>query len=612
VLAQQSPEIRDFLHRTSILDRFCAPLCDAVREAAESQTILEHLERQNLFLVPLDDRREWYRYHRLFADFLRTELAPGTSAPLHLRAAHWFETRELLPEAVDHALAHAVATGEPDEAVRVIRRAGRHALSEGAFVTLLGWLDALPDQVVRVDGWLASFKAWGLLMTGQVEMVMSYVRSAEASLEHDASPVDRGRLLSLRCAVSDAQDVLQMAPQALALIGDADPLSRTGLLFMLGDAQDDVGDVRGAERTFREAYHLARGHGHQVVAAVALAHRAISINVQGRRREALSICQRGAEQYADTRRNPLPVAALLYVVLGELAYEANDLEGACQYLQTGLDLGQQSATMPVTLYGLQVLARVQDAMGCGPEALATVEKARAIAFQANEFKWRDVGAAVEAGLRLRSGDVRAAQQWAESAGSFLSDPLDQTRKHGYTIYVRVLLALKRARDARTLLARLERAAREDGRHRHLITIHVQQALAEHDLGDGTRALEYLELALRLAAPENYVRAFLDEDLALAQLLPRARHVAPAFTDKLLTAFGASPPHPHTPTLIEPLSDRELQVLRLMAADLSAPGIAEELVIAVSTVRSHIKHIYGKLDVHSRYEAVERARALGLL
>jgi LuxR family maltose regulon positive regulatory protein len=633
VLAQQPEEIRDFLHQTSILDRFCAPLCDAVSKAdesaerrtdqplvrsfADSQTILEHLERQNLFLVPLDDRREWYRYHRLFADFLRTELAPERSATLHLRAAHWFEAQDLLPEAVSHVLAHAATTGDADEAARVITLAGSRALSEGALVTLLGWLDALPDEVVRADGWLASFKAWCLLMTGQSEVAISYIQSAEASLEHDASPVDRGRVLSLRCAVSDAEDVLRIAPQALELIGDADPLSRTGALFLLGDAQDAVGDVAGADETFREAYHLGQKHGHQIIAAVALAHLAISINVQGRRREALAICQRGAEQYADTRGHPLPVAGLLYVVLGELAYEANDLEGAHQYLQTGLELGQQSATTLVILYSLEALARVQDAMGHGQEALETIREAQTLASHAGEFEWRGAGAAIEAHLLLRQGNVRAARRWAESTDLPLTEPLDQTRKYEYTNYVRVLLALDRAREARTLLARLERAAREDGRHRHLVTIHIQQALAEHRLGSEAKALECLEQALHLAAPEDYVRAFLDEDPVVAQLLPRARHVAPVFVDELIAALGASPPLPYTPTLVaqplvEPLSDRELGVLRLMAADLSAPEIAEELVIAVSTVRSHIKHIYGKLDAHSRYEAVERARELDLI
>jgi LuxR family maltose regulon positive regulatory protein len=611
VLAQQSDDIRDFLHQTSVLDRFCASLCDAVvKTKVDSQAILEAMERQNLFLVPLDDGREWFRYHRLFADFLRTGLGLEQSAALHLRAAQWFEAQDLLPEAADHILAYAGATGDTDEAVRIITEAGSHALSEGALVTLLGWLDVLPDDLVRASGWLASFKAWCLLMTGQAEMAISYIQSAEAGLVHGASPVDRGRILSLRCAVSDAEDVLHMAPQALDLIGDADPLTRTATLFLLGDAQDAVGDVAGADKTFREAYHLSQRHGYQMIAAVALAHRAISINYQGRRREALALCQHGVEQYADTRGNPLPVAGLLYVVLGELAYEANDIEEAHQYLQTGLELGRKSATALVVLYSLEALARVQHAMGYEQEALATTREAQALATQAGEFEWRGAGAAIEAHLQLLQGDVWAAQRWAESAALPLTDPLDQTRKYEYANYVRVLLALGRASEAQPLLARLECAAREDGRHRHLLTIHIQQAVAAHKLGGTAKALGHLEQALHLAAPEDYARAFLEEDPVLAQLLVRLRHIAPEFVDELIAAFGVSPPR--APTLVDPLSERELEVLRLMAADLSAPEIAEELVIAVSTVRSHIKHIYGKLDAHGRYEAVEQARELDLI
>ena len=176
-------------------------------------------------------------------------------------------------------------------------------------------------------------------------------------------------------------------------------------------------------------------------------------------------------------------------------------------------------------------------------------------------------------------------------------------------YARLLLAQSRPQEAQVILANLERSAQHDDRQRDLITIHILQSLAERQLGREASALAYVEKALRLAAPEDYVRAFLDEAPAVAEMLVKLNHVAPQFVDKL---HVPTPPHSHSPTLIEPLSDRELHVLRLLTTDLSAPEIAEELFVAVSTVRSHIKHIYGKLDAHSRYEAVERAKALGLL
>jgi LuxR family maltose regulon positive regulatory protein len=632
VLAQQPKEMRDFLHQTSILDRFCAPLCDAVRKAvesadrqsdqsplcpsADSQTMLEHLERQNLFLVPLDDRREWYRYHRLFADFLRTELAPEQSATLHLRAAHWLQAHDLLSEAAEHAL----ASGDTSEAVRIIIPAANQALHYGELVTILGWLDALPDEAVRANGWLASFKAWSLIATGQTELGESYIQSAEATLGPDASPLDRGRVLSLRCPLAEPADKIRIAKKALDMIGDADPLSRSNTLFMLGDAQDAVGDVAGAVETFREAYQVGHQHGFDIIAAAALGHLAISLNEQGKRREAVAVCHRGAAQYVDAQGRPLPIAGLIHIVLGELAYEANDLDQANHYIQTALELGKRSAVMIVILYATEALAKVQYALGNVEKALAAVQKAQRLARQSGEHMWAEADTALEANLRLRLGDILPAERWAEST-TFPTDKLPNlTDRFKFPTYTRLLLAQGHPEEARALLTQREELAREDGRCRQLITIHIQQALAEHKLGSEAKALEYLGRALHLAAPEDHVRAFLDEDPVLAQLLPHARHVAHGFVEELLAAFrvseygsmGEKLPHPHTHTLIEPLSQRELEVLRLLASDLSAPEIAEELVIAVSTVRTHVKRIYGKLDVHSRYEAVERAKTLRLL
>lgn len=613
VLSKQTEETRRFLLQTAILDRLCAPLCDAVTGNGDGAEMLRRLETANLFLIPLDDRREWYRYHRLFADYLRTEIPEEGAGTLHLRAAHWFEAHGLLPEAVTHVLAYAVATGDTEEAVRAIIPAGLRALSEGALVTLLGWLDALPDAAVRANGCLVSYKAWSLIMTGRSEEAESYIRSAEDSLGNDASPLDRGRVLSLRCAVSGNRDVLEIAPRALEVLGDADPLSRVGVLFLLGNAQDALGDAKGAEETFREAHRLGLIHGHAIMSAVTLAHMAISIDCQGRRREALKVCRQGIRRHADTRGNPLPVAGFLHAVLGKLAYDENDLDGAHRYLQTALDLGRQSAATLVILYAMETLARVLGAMGKEREALAVIGDARDLACGSGEPQWDSAGAAVEAGLRLRQGDAQAARQWAARVDLPLDSP-DQTRKHEYTQWIRILLGSGREREAQSLLARLEDEALGDGRNRHLLTILIQSALAERGLGNVKRAQERMEEALRLAAPEGYVRAFLDEGPELRGLLASVRRAAPRFVDGLLAAFPDSAeqdaPQPCPP--VESLSAREQEVLRRLATDSSVPEIARDLYVEECTIRSHVKHIYGKLDAHNRYEAVARAKSLGLL
>jgi LuxR family maltose regulon positive regulatory protein len=624
VLAQQPEEIRDFLRQTAILDRLSAPLCDAVCSMGtgvtgrdDSGVMLKRLERANLFLIPLDEQHRWYRYHRLFADFLRTELERQRATGLHLKAAHWFEAHGLLPEAVRHALAYTTGSGDVDEAARIITLAGSQALFGGAFITLLSWLDALPDEIVRSRGGLASLKAWALFMTGQADAGKSYARSAEACLAEAGDPVSRGWLLSLRCYVADVREVLHLAREALDLLGDADPLSRGGTLFMLGDAQDAVGDVAGAIQTFREALDVGQRHDNPLVAATALGHLAVSMNRQGRRREALALCRRGVEQYVDARGRPLPLAGLIYVALGAIEYEANDLVPAHQHLQMGLGLGQQSAARRIVLYSLEALAQLQHAMRETETALATIQEARLLAFQANERVWIDASAAIEADLQLKQGNVLAAERWAETAHLLPTEFPDAARESEYFTVARLLLAQNRPEEAQALLARLERSALLGGRQRSLITITILRALAEQALGDEAEALDTLERALSLAASEDYRRAFLDEGLAVASLLlqlraRRGRTVAPAFVDNLLEGFAVGTKERQPEPLIEPLSEREIRVLRLMAADLSSPEIAEALVIAVSTARSHIKRIYRKLDVHSRYEAIERARALDLL
>ncbi len=638
VLSQQAEADRDFLRQVAVLDRLSAPLCDAVTGRDDSDAVLQRLERANLFLVPLDAERRWYRYHRLFADFLRTELDPQNASALHLKAAHWFEAQHLLPEAV----AHVLASGDDEEAARIVTDACGQALVEGALTTLLGWLDALPDEVVRADPDLATMKAWGLSATGQVEAGMSYARSAEAALPADGDPIRRGRLLSLRCYAAETHEVLELAQEALDLLGDADPPSRSITLFMLGDAQDAVGNVAEAIRAFRQALHLEQRYDNLLIAAVAAGHLAFSLNAQGRRREAVALCTEAIQRHVDARGNPLPLAGLLLVALGTLEYEANELAQARGHLEQGLTLGQQSATMRIVLCSLEALALLQCATGEMDQALATIQEAERLASQAGERLWHRTSEALKADLQLIQGNRVAAERWAAGldvqAGALADEPRDTARKFEYPVRVRLLLAQARPEEALDLLARLERSAARGDRQRELITIHIQQALAAALLGRRTNALDYLDRAVRLAAPEGYVRAFLDEALwergfpdagfpgegpALVHLLRQAaaQGVEPSYVGRLLAAFDGETGHgraardpilPDTLPLLEPLTEREMQVLRLMAADLSAPEIAEEFVIAVSTVRSHIKNIYGKLGAHSRYEAVERASALHLL
>jgi len=296
------------------------------------------------------------------------------------------------------------------------------------------------------------------------------------------------------------------------------------------------------------------------------------------------------------------------VVCGELEYEANNLPRARLCLEQGLDLGQRSATVPVTLYALEILSRLELAMGQAETALSTIEKAKQMASPSIKTMWYDEILALEASLHLRLGNLAAAERWADQQTFCVAEAADSMHRYRYRAYARLLLAQDRLQQARAILANLARSAAKDDRQRDLLTIYLLQSLLEHKSGREQNALGLLEKALALAAPQDYVRAFLDESPAVIHLLPRVRHVAPDFVHTLTRHSAAAPPQP----LIEPLSERELEILSLLAADLTSPQIAEACFIAVSTVRSHIKSIYRKLDVHSRHEAIERAQALKLL
>jgi len=631
-------ETRDFLIRASVPDRFCASLCEALRgfEAnssstgekrsepgdratarAAAQVLLERLERSNLFLVPLDERREWYRFHRLFADFLRARLDPEHAAIIHRGAALWFEGRGMVTEAVRHILAYAKAAGDYEDAERIIIDAGGRALAEGELVRLLSWLDELPEGIVADDPWLSSFKAWSLVMTGRSDEAERYIGCAEKGLAPDAAPVDRGRVLSLRCSVSSADFVVEAGPRALELLGDSDLLSRTGMLFTLGDAQDDLGDVIGAERSFGEAYELSSRRGFLAMGAVALAHKALSIHYQGRRDEALNLCLRGIEKYTDSRGAPLPVAGLLFVVSGELRYDVDALEESLKDLEKGVDLGRRAAAIRVLLYGMEEIARVLFASGDVSLALETIGEAKALAVESGEAEWRSAAEAMEAFFSLRRGDLAAARLWADRSGLSPDGKPDQTLKNEYSTYVRILLASGETEGARRVLGKLESDALRQRRTRHLLTILVQLSLADWLSGDKEKAMAGMARALGLAERGKCFRAFLDEGPLVQEILRGSRRGWTPFAARLDRSFSFreglrnGTATAETP-LGEPLSGRELEVLRLMAMRLSTPRIGERLYVSPSTVRSHVKHIYGKLGAHSRHEAVELAKKARLI
>ena len=609
VLHQQPDEIRNFLRQTAILDRFCAPLCDAVTERADTKRILARLEQANMFLLRLDDHRQWYRYHQLFADFLRTGLDPTAALALHRRASAWYEAQGFLEEAFRHAL----SAQDISAAVRVFRGALDGLCRRGEFPSALALLEALPDSTIRSHADLAGYMAWLLYLGGRVEEAENYSGLAHTADDSDSPATDRGMLLAFRAFLAinqgDSKRALPFAQEALQQFGESETFFRACALSLLGHAQRFCGEAKKATQTLRQAVSLGRKLGNDLITVDALATLAPLMLEQGQLRESIALCNRAIEQYVDSSGNPLPVAGLVYTRLGSLQFEANDLESAERCLKTGVDLCRQLGMVYYALSGERALAKVQHARGDRKAAWNTLAAASELARQSeNPQRWRSL-AALAAELHLREGNVEAAMQAFGDAQN-ASGPASGREP---MVRVQLLLAKNDAHAASSALDRAEEVARKEGLQGNLIAIHIWRALAKRALGNRLAAAREVERAVFLAASAGYRRIFLDAGAAIAPLLERARAANPTFVNGLLEAFGGTEGvKSSAQTLAEPLSGTQIQILGHLDRGFTNQEIADKLAITVGTTKWHLNQIFGKLQVRNRVEAIARAHELRLL
>jgi len=642
VLQRQPAHVQQFLLQTSILDRLTGPLCDAVTGQDGGKATLTTLERGNLFLVPLDDRRRWYRYHHLFADVLRAHLLdeqPDVVPGLHRRASHWYGENGEPSEEIRHALEGQDFERAAD-LVELAIPAMRKTRQEAA---VLGWLTALPDEVVRVRPVLSVGIAGAMLAVGETEGVEDRLRDAEPWLGATAGVRGRAKTppaeildeeefrrlpavielyrTALALTRGDELSTVRHAKRAFALAPEDDHLSRAGAAGLLGLAYWASGDLEAAHRSYTECVVglLQAGHTADTLGcAIALADIRLA---QGHLGEAMRTYESALRRAHGASQSILRGTADMYVGMSELLLERDDLPAATQMLLRSQELGEHTG-LPQNRYRSRVaMARIRAAEGDLTAALNLLDEAEHV-YVSDFFPNVRPIPAMKARVHVGREELGEALGWVRESGLSMQDDLSYLHEFEHITLARVLLAggategsEPNVHETTRFLDRLMTAAQEGGRTGSVIEVLVLQSLAHQTRGDNASALASLQHAVTLAEPEGYIRVFVDEGPPMASLLRGiAKHgIARDYVRRLQAALTTTDHRPvGTQTLIEPLSERELDVLRLLGTDVDGPDIARELFVSLSTVRTHTQRIYAKLGVNNRRAAVRVAEELNLL
>ncbi|HEU5315879.1 MAG TPA: LuxR C-terminal-related transcriptional regulator [Chloroflexota bacterium] len=611
VLERQPPDVQRFLLETSILERLSVELCAAVTarggdgDGDGGESHLRRLERSNLFVVPLDDERRWYRYHHLFADCLRARLGrsdPALPATLHRRAAEWLAANGSQEDAVEHALLAA----DPAYAAGLVESVAFDVLARSEFATVRRWLDALPAEEVERSPSLCVYCGWVFLEAFLADRARRWLdRPADADLP--------AHLRLLRAALQARLRWLHGAPgEARTLVGE---------------------DLLDAVLADESAIPNAPIRAYLVL--YASAQLAEALRLQGQLRRAAQTYRDALRRSGDIAPDMRLMAARSFAELGlgRLLYELDDLAAAELHLANGIDMARRAGNDQYAAWGAMFLPPVRQAQGRGAEARALVDEAEKSARRRGvnaEVVWC---AALRARLARAQGDLAAVAAWVgdhrASVERAPDAPLGYIEAFAEATYARSLLALGRAGEARGLVERLLTRASAAGQTRHVVELLILGALAAQAEGDTARAIASLDRALTLAEPEGYVRTFAGEGEALADLLAQGRwsNVSATYVQRLLAAArrsGTQPtPAPAVSTsgapsqteespFVERLTPRELEVLHLIAAGRSNRQIAAALVITLNTAKTHVHAVCGKLGAENRAHAAARARQLGLL
>ncbi|MGH2548450.1 MAG: LuxR C-terminal-related transcriptional regulator, partial [Thermomicrobiales bacterium] len=626
------PRLCEFLVFTSILDRLSPAICAAVTGFDDAAQLLEEAERTILFIVPCDSRWGDPRYHALFAQALQTRLRrdhPGMIGTLHRRAAAaYIEFGD-----DERALKHAIDGGDFDLAASIVVRNADTLLARGEMRTVRRWIETIPDSEIERRPIVALYYGWALAQSGslgaaetQIDRVNGWIErsrsgdsAAKAYIPHPLET--EGQIAALRSRISalrdDPQETIRWTRRAMEILPENQIPHRGGIALNLGHALGRLGDLDGAAESFAKAAAMGAEAG-PLVAALGLRYQAGMEAARGRLGAAARLYDRAYELAKARSSEDLPAIGIIFEGMAELAYLRNDLDRAMRLALDARERGTRGGEVKISVPANVIIGRVYAARGEHPEALAATERAMALSHWPGTAAWR-------ARILLRMGDVQGAQSWAVESQCDLQDSINSQEEFVMITYARVLDALGRSPERDWLLAQLRDRAYAMGRVSSRIELDTLIAMAAHSRGDTDTAVSVLLPALRAGEDAGHFRLFLDEGARIGPLLARAeralsdqagepsagyiahlrQHIAEERSSELPASIEQT-------SLIEPLTPREREVLQLIAAGRSNQSIASELFLSIGSVKTHSSHLYGKLGVRGRTEAVARARSLGLI
>ena len=608
VFKQQPADVQEFLLKTSILERLSGPLCNAVTGRTDGQSVLERLEHANLFITPLDQSTTWYRYHHLFADLLRLRLhATGifSETELHKLASKWLQTEGFLPEAIQHSL----AASDWDHAAELIDNQSASLLGRGELITLLGWLKSMPEDEVRARPSLCLDYGWALTLTAQFDAAEPFLDCAERLSQKRNEQL--GQVLVAQAYLARARrefvKAIELSERGLVLIAKSDIVSRCLAEFTLGFLYYSTGDYDKAEPALVEACQVARSSGNDFIRQTALGMLGDIQRDRGR-------LYRPAEFYrqAIEEAHGSPTSARAQMYLAGILYEWNDLKSAEDQLAEALKASLYTGNLETEANVYRGIYRLKQAQGDLAGAQKAMDEIHRMARENGFDLLRYFAAACQTEFAIAQGNIPLALQSMQLVNERLSLEPDLLNMPMVLMHAKLLLSQGQKKEAGARAATLYEESEKVGWTTCMIETRLLQALAT---SSSTEALQFLREALTLAQPEGFIRTFVDMGEPMKFLLERLRTEGGELKDYVLTllvAFGEAVRGSKDQPLVEPISERELEILCLLADGLSNREIAEKLVISVGTTKSHVHHILEKLGSASRMQAVAKAGEIGLL